>query len=144
MNSALNYALTSARAGELGRVGGSSMPPLPRRQRSRKPQATAGSAHWPVTLRLASPDDSLELARLAELDSATPPPAPVLLAEVDGELRVALSLADGTVVADPFHPTLELVQLLRRRARQLHAPARSRPRRILARLADQLPAWRQA
>ena len=30
-----------------------------------------------------------------------------------------LSLGDGTVVADPFTPTLELLQLMRIRARQL-------------------------
>ncbi len=31
----------------------------------------------------------------------------------------ALSLRDGSVIADPFSPTAELVELLRLRARQL-------------------------
>ena len=41
--------------------------------------------------------------------------------------RAALSLADGSVVADPFHPSTALVDLLRARARQLtgSAPMRS-------------------
>ncbi len=57
---------------------------------------------------------------MAELDSADAPPTqPLLIAEVDGELRVALSLRDGTVIADPFFPSTALVALLRRRAETL-------------------------
>jgi hypothetical protein len=41
-----------------------------------------------------------------------------LLAEVGGEVRAALSLSDGVVVADPFHPTAALAVLLRTYARQ--------------------------
>ena len=74
-----------------------------------------------VTLRYAYADDHEALVRLAALDSAAPPPAPLLLAEVDGELRAALSLADGTSIADPFHPTVALVSLLQARAGQLAA-----------------------
>jgi len=72
-----------------------------------------------VTIRYAFPADAQALARLASLDSSVVPPSPVLVAEVEGELRVALSLADGAVIADPWHPTTALVQLLRARARQL-------------------------
>jgi hypothetical protein len=72
-----------------------------------------------LTLRFAFPDDQVVLARLAALDSSEPPPQPVLIAEVDGEPRAALSLADGRVVADPFRFTLPLVALLRARAAQL-------------------------
>jgi hypothetical protein len=68
----------------------------------------------PITIRPSYGDDDLQLARLAALDSAPGvPPAPLLLAEVDGELRVALSLHDGSVIADPFHRTLHLQELLR-------------------------------
>ena len=80
-----------------------------------------------VTLRFASPSDQKPLARLAELDSSMAPAQPVLLAEVDGQLRAALALTDGTVVADPFHPTSDLIDLLRARARQLDATPSIKP-----------------
>src|SRR5689334_7912331 len=48
-----------------------------------------------ITIRPAYADDQAALARLAALDSAAGVPAsPVLVAEVDDELRAALSLAD--------------------------------------------------
>jgi len=75
--------------------------------------------HEGITLRYAFPDDEAPLARLAALDSASLPDAPQLVAEVGGELRAAISLADGCVIADPFHPTAALVALLRERGRQL-------------------------
>ena len=67
----------------------------------------------------ATPADQPSLERLAELDSSTPPAQPVLLAEVDGVLLGALGLTDGSVIADPFRHTADLVALLRARARQL-------------------------
>jgi hypothetical protein len=71
----------------------------------------------PITIRLASPDDQLALYRLAALDSAPSLPAGrVLLAELDGELRAALSLDDGSAISDPFHHTLHLLELLRTHA----------------------------
>lgn len=67
-----------------------------------------------ITIRPAYDRDELALAQLAELDSADElPPAPLLLADVDGDLRVALSLRNGAVIADPFFPTADLVALLR-------------------------------
>jgi hypothetical protein len=54
--------------------------------------------------------------RLAALDGRPAPAGEALLAFVDGELRAALSLAGGDAVADPFHRTAELVDLLRYRA----------------------------
>ncbi len=55
----------------------------------------------PITIRLATDDDRARLIRLAALDSAeAPPPGRLLLAEVDGQLRAALSLADGSAIAD--------------------------------------------
>jgi len=65
-----------------------------------------------ITIRPGYADDDSSLAVLAMLDSAEIPPSPVLLAEVDGQLRAALSLHDGSVVADPFFPTVHLVELL--------------------------------
>lgn len=70
-----------------------------------------------IMIRPGYEDDQVDLVRLAQLDSAwQPPPAPMLVAEVDGELAVALSLLDGSVVADPFRPTAHLVKLLRAHA----------------------------
>ena len=78
------------------------------------PRATVPTS---ITIRPAYADDQAALARLAALDSAAGVPAsPVLVAEVDDELRAALSLADETVIADPFFPTQHLVRLLRAHA----------------------------
>jgi hypothetical protein len=87
-----------------------------------------------VTIRFAFPDDEGPLGRLAVLDSAAVPQAPVLLAEVGGEPRAALSLSDGSVIADPFHFTEELVSLLEARAMQLRDAPRKRRRRGLRRV----------
>ncbi len=72
-----------------------------------------------VTLRYASAADSQRLRYLAELDSATPPAGRALVAEVDGSLRAALPLDGGAPIADPFHRSAELIELLRVRAAQL-------------------------
>lgn len=72
-----------------------------------------------VTLRRYSAEDHAPLARLAALDSSTPPHQPVVVAEVGGELRAALSLNDGSLVADPFHLTGGVADSLRAYARQL-------------------------
>ena len=58
------------------------------------------------------------MRRVAERDSRVLPAGELLIAEVDGELRAALSLTTGDIVADPFQPTADVVALLRTRARQ--------------------------
>lgn len=72
-----------------------------------------------ITLRKATPDDAVELANLAALDSRRLSSGPMLLAEVNDELWAALSLSDRTVIADPFHSTDELIELLQDRAAAL-------------------------
>ncbi len=72
-----------------------------------------------VTLRYASAADSDRLDALAQLDSAPVPVGPMLVAEVDGRLRAALPLDGSRAIVDPFHRGVELVELLRLRARQL-------------------------
>jgi hypothetical protein len=74
-----------------------------------------------LTLRLATGADRSALADLAELEQTTAPAEPVLLGVVMQRPLAALSLSDGRVIADPFFPTAELVELLRFRARQLSA-----------------------
>jgi hypothetical protein len=66
-----------------------------------------------VTIRAAGAADREALRRLAERDSARPIGEPVLVAQVDGELRAAVSARTGDAVADPFYPTAELVDMLR-------------------------------
>jgi hypothetical protein len=77
----------------------------------------------PVVLRPATPDDANAIARLAALDSSTPPALPVLVADSGGALTAALSLTSGQVVANPFAPTADHVLLLKACA-QLHAGRR--------------------
>jgi hypothetical protein len=79
-----------------------------------------------ITVRLAGTCDADALDALAQLDSAAVPAAPVLLAEVDGRARAALSLTDGASVADPFERTEHLVVLLRVHASLLAEESRSR------------------
>lgn len=72
-----------------------------------------------LTIRAATDADRDSLERLAQLDSARLPCQPLLVAEVDGQLRAAYSLRDGRAIANPFTSTLELVEMLKLRAGQL-------------------------
>jgi hypothetical protein len=72
-----------------------------------------------ITVRHAVAADLSQLARLAELDSATPPRGPALVAEADSRMLAALPLGSGRPIADPFEPTAEIVALLQLRAEQL-------------------------
>ena len=85
-----------------------------------------------IALRPAHDDEGGEIARLASLHEATAPSGEVLLGLVDGTPVAALSLVDGSVVADPFARSGEVVELLRLRADRLGAP---RPRTTRARFA---------
>jgi hypothetical protein len=71
-----------------------------------------------ISIHLAGPADMPAVRRIAERDSRPLPAGDLLIAEVDGEVRAALSLTTGGAVADPFRPTADLVALLRTRARQ--------------------------
>jgi len=89
-----------------------------------------------IAIRHATDADTCVLADLAILDSRPQLTGPALIAEVDGIVRAALDLRHGSVAADPFFPTAELVDLLRVRARRLGSeePARPLRERALARL----------
>jgi hypothetical protein len=71
-----------------------------------------------ITITHSTPDDTPNVRRLALLDDRRAPSGPALLAYVDGELRAAVGLVDGQAIADPFHPTAEIVEILRFQARQ--------------------------
>jgi len=125
MSSHLHHAFSHARVDELRRAGAAR-----NRTLSQHRPEPARTDIRSVTLRFAGAADEDALRRVAQLDSAAPPQQPILLAEVGGQLLAALSVVDGTVVADPFHRTADLVVLLRARARQLHGETRARrPRR---------------
>lgn len=69
-----------------------------------------------IVIRHASAADHDVLADLATLDGRAPLGDHALIAEVDGVARAALDLDDGSIAADPFARTAQLVELL-----ELHA-----------------------
>jgi hypothetical protein len=69
-----------------------------------------------ITIRHSTGVDRAGILRLGVLDDRPAPAGEMLLAFVDGELRAALPLAGGDALADPFHPTTDLLELLRFRA----------------------------
>ena len=87
----------------------------------------------PLLLRTATAVDSAALDRLAALDSARPLTGEVMVASAGGDVRAALSLETGRVVADPFYPSADLVELLRA------AAGDRRPRRRWRRRAAHAP-----
>lgn len=95
------------------------------------PQALPAQAR--IVIRPAAPSDWIELRRLAERDSAEILTGRVLIAEVNGAPRAAYSLSERRSVADPFHPSADLVELLRLHARSLRLRPRVHRRRSPAR-----------
>ena len=84
--------------------------------------------HTPdVTVRLARSSDTRQLFSLAALDSASVPQGEVVVAESEGRIVAALPLTGGPAIADPFHRTLALVQMLELRAQQLRASSMATP-----------------
>jgi hypothetical protein len=66
-----------------------------------------------ITIRAARAEDKSELARVAGRDTEAMPADPLLVAKVGSDVRAAISLTDGSVIADPFHRTAELVEMLK-------------------------------
>jgi hypothetical protein len=95
-----------------------------RRKQSITPIAAA------VTIRplTDSESDRNALRRLAQLDSGTELDGQALVAEVEGSIHAAISVAGGEVLADPFSRTAELRSLLELRAAQLRRRAKVRSR----------------
>jgi hypothetical protein len=86
----------------------------------------------PITIRDAVPADRGELRRLAELDSARLPGGPMVVGEIDGEVRAAYSVAERRAIANPFRRTAELVALVELHARQANRARKRRRRRTVA------------
>ncbi len=112
------------------------------RRRSASPH-DAQAAHTPQTdaivIRRATDADLGAMRRLAALDSTRPPSGEVLLAVVGCELVAAIEIATGAVVANPFRPTIDLIELLRLRAAR-HRDASGRPYRPRLRRQVSRPA----
>jgi hypothetical protein len=74
-----------------------------------------------ITVRSSTSADVGALARLAALDSGSPPRGPALVAEADSRILAALPIGSGRPIADPFEPTAEIVALLEMRRAQMEA-----------------------
>ena len=72
-----------------------------------------------VLMRRATAEDTARVRTLARLDDKRVPAGPYLVAELGGEIVAARSLATGTVVADPFRLTSDIVAMLSLRASQV-------------------------
>jgi hypothetical protein len=90
-----------------------------------------------VVVRLATDNDRAALARLAQLEGRMLPDGATLLAERHGVVLAAISIETAEAIADPFRPTADLVELLRRsgagrldKADRQHRRRRSRLRRL--------------
>jgi hypothetical protein len=81
-----------------------------------------------ITIRVTRPTDTDELRRVAQRDSRPVPDGDMLVAVAEGEIRAATSLSTGESIADPFHPTEELVRMLAIRRAQMQGEATSPPR----------------
>jgi hypothetical protein len=66
----------------------------------------------PITFRPGNESDAPVLRQLAELDSARPIHGEVYVAEHRGRPIAAVSVDEQRVIADPFEPTAEVVDLL--------------------------------
>lgn len=76
----------------------------------------------PITIRRSTTGDAAAVARIAALDSGHAPEGDAMLAFEGSELRAVLPLDGGRPLADPFHRTAELVELLRYSAEPGRAP----------------------
>ncbi|HKH40307.1 MAG TPA: hypothetical protein VKA41_00470 [Solirubrobacterales bacterium] len=90
-----------------------------------------------LSLRICGEADHDALRKLAQRDSAEMPPGRLLAVQAGEGLLAAISLESGEVIADPFVPTADAVELLRRRAWQIGGAARPGPR-------VKLGQWRRA
>jgi hypothetical protein len=72
-----------------------------------------------IMIRLARREDEPALRAIAQRDSSRLPHGRMLVAQVGSEIRAATSIETQETVADPFHPTSELVRMLSLRLAQL-------------------------
>lgn len=87
------------------------------------PQSQRNNTHLATdcVIRYATTDDVPALRRLVEQARVRVFCGPALVAEIDGTVSAAVSLADGHAIADPSQPTSVLRQLVRTRREALLA-----------------------
>jgi len=129
MNPQLTAIILNEAASDMQRRAEASRQPLravrrgpvegPRPSRAELASTHSQSTEAQLTIRRARDTDEAALGRLADRDSSTAPGGDVLVAESEGRLLAAISLADGALIADPFARTGELRSLLSLRAGQL-------------------------
>ncbi len=96
-------------------------------------------ATTPVTIRLAERGDAAALAHLAGRDTRRVPRAPIAVAERGGLIVAAVSLGDGSAIADPFAPTAAVVEMVRAWGHDLQTGPSPRPPRRRRRRAALRP-----
>jgi len=104
-----NVNLRLARAHEEGLLAAA--------DRSRLQQSPAEVFRGAIVVRVLTAEDRPALDRLAALDASERPTGQTLIGEAMARPVAALSLVDGTLVADPFVATGDVLALLRLRAR---------------------------
>jgi hypothetical protein len=92
-----------------------------------------------ITIRTSTVADAAGLARLAALDSAETPHGRMLIAEVDGSMRAAMSFDGSRAIADPFEESVHVLELLKAHASALPA-TETHPRRGLRGRGRLVPA----
>jgi hypothetical protein len=87
-----------------------------------------------LKLRDATHADAADLLRLARLDCQGRPPAGRIIVAIDRDVLVAaISVDDGTVIADPFRSTAPIVAMLRLHVEQIQREIpRSQRKTLLA------------
>jgi hypothetical protein len=98
-----------------------------RRAREAREEGEAGG-YVSVIVRLAGPNDWAAIHRLEQLEGRQLPAGPALLAEAGGSVLAARSLSRRELVADPWRPTAELVELLDLRSLHLRGELERRHR----------------
>lgn len=78
-----------------------------------------GAPRARVTIRPAETTDERDIARLSDLDERRVPTGYVLVAELDESIIAAMPLDGGHTVADPRRLTVDVIELLEVRSRQL-------------------------
>jgi hypothetical protein len=86
-----------------------------------------------ILMRRASIADAARIRTLAYLDDKRLPAGPFLVAELGDDVVAAMSLSSGTVVADPFRRTADVVAMLRLRGTQVGDTSELQARRAARR-----------